>query len=86
MAQKFDFFVTAKRILSPQGKSLMALGDPTQKVGFLFHGTSAVILSVPGSNGTTDALITTSDGWTIQASRNFADLMTDLSATDASTS
>lgn len=87
MAQKTILTVTAKKLVTPQGRVAFntANGDTAQDVtlGLL---NDYVIYSVPGSNGTTDALIATGAGFIVQCAQEFADINTALSATSSTNS
>ena len=89
MAQKTNdtFKVTAVTIKTPQGKTTLTRSDTAQVTGIMFKGgVTTLITSIPSgaAGGTTNALINTGDGYTIEIQRNFTDFLTDLSATDSS--
>ena len=76
MAQKVQFYVTAKKIISPQGK-IFNYPDGKQ---FGVIATDEVVYTAVG----TDTLLLTSGGWQITAQEDFADVNTALSATNIS--
>ena len=91
MAQKISIKITAKKITTPQGKVVLDTvgGIPTAGVSsqdIVMGLTDYIIMSVPGANSTTDALIITSSGFQVQTAQEFADVATGLSSTDLSNS
>lgn len=76
MAQKSLIALSALKVVNPKGQVLY---DGTGK-DFTFHlnGQTAVFTAY----GTEDTIMQTSDGWVVTFKEEYADVNTDMSATD----